>query len=152
MLILSQSPWIGPNRFFSWGTVYWSSYNKFWVKKKKESYGKFWEHIYFFASSSYIYTYVIHICVYVLLWLCWIFYLACALSLAVARGGFSSRRARAPDQAGMVVATCRLNCSTAYGVLAPQPGIEPTPSALQGHILNHWATREVPESSYSDSV
>ena len=28
---LSQSSWIGPNRVFSWGTVYWSSYNKLWI-------------------------------------------------------------------------------------------------------------------------
>ena len=87
-----------------------------------------------------------------LLWLCWVFYSACGLCLAVARGGFSTCRARTPEQTGSVVETCTLSCSTAYGILAPQPGIEPKPSALQGHILNHWTTREVPESLYFDST
>ena len=32
----------------------------------------------------------------------------------------------------------------ACGILAPQPGIEPTPSALEGEVFNHWTTREVP--------
>ena len=31
----------------------------------------------------------------------------------------------------------------ARGILIPQPGIEPTPSALEGS-LNHWTAREVP--------
>ena len=33
----------------------------------------------------------------------------------------------------------------ACGILAPQPGIEPTPPALEGEVLNHWTTREVPK-------
>ena len=36
-------------------------------------------------------------------------------------------------------------CQTARGILVPQPGIEPKPSALETHNLNHWTTREVPE-------
>ena len=30
----------------------------------------------------------------------------------------------------------------ACGILAPRPGIEPTPPALEGEV-NHWTTREV---------
>ena len=33
---------------------------------------------------------------------------------------------------------------TACGILAPQPGIEPTPLALEMQSLNHWTTREAP--------
>ena len=33
--------------------------------------------------------------------------------------------------------------------LAPQPGIKPTPPALEAQSLNHWATREVPVISSS---
>ena len=29
-------------------------------------------------------------------------------------------------------------------ILAPQPGIEPEPPALEVQSLNHWTTREVP--------
>ena len=32
----------------------------------------------------------------------------------------------------------------AYGILVPQPGIEPVPPALEAWILNHWTAREVP--------
>ena len=32
----------------------------------------------------------------------------------------------------------------ACGILAPQPEIEPTPSALEGEVFNHWTAREVP--------
>ena len=32
----------------------------------------------------------------------------------------------------------------ACGILAPRPGIEPAPPALEVHCLNHWTTREVP--------
>ena len=31
----------------------------------------------------------------------------------------------------------------ACGILAPRPGIEPAPPALEG--LNHWTTREIPK-------
>ena len=30
------------------------------------------------------------------------------------------------------------------GILAPQPGIETTPPALEGEVFNHWTAREVP--------
>ena len=29
-------------------------------------------------------------------------------------------------------------------ILVPQPGIPPTPPALEAWSLNHWSTREVP--------
>ena len=32
----------------------------------------------------------------------------------------------------------------ACGILAPWPGIEPTPPALEGEVYNHWTTRVVP--------
>ena len=35
-------------------------------------------------------------------------------------------------------------CHAAYGILVPQPGIEPMPSALGAQILNYWTIREVP--------
>ena len=31
----------------------------------------------------------------------------------------------------------------ACGILASQAVIEPTPSALEGEVLNYWTTREV---------
>ena len=31
------------------------------------------------------------------------------------------------------------------GILAPRPGTEPTPPALEAQGLNHWTAREVPE-------
>ena len=37
----------------------------------------------------------------------------------------------------------------ACGILAPCPGIEPAPSALEAQSLNHWTTREVPLLSLS---
>ena len=33
-------------------------------------------------------------------------------------------------------------------ILVPQPGIEPTPPALEAQSLNHWTTREVPPSFF----
>ena len=33
------------------------------------------------------------------------------------------------------------------GILVPQPGIEPMSPALKVQKLNHWTTREVPDSS-----
>ena len=36
-----------------------------------------------------------------------------------------------------------LHC-TVCGILAPRPGIEPMPPALEAQGLNHWITREVP--------
>ena len=35
----------------------------------------------------------------------------------------------------------------AHGILAPRPGIEPAPSALEGEVFNHWTAREVPTGS-----
>ena len=32
----------------------------------------------------------------------------------------------------------------ACGILAPKPGIEPAPPALEAQSLNHWTAREVP--------
>ena len=33
----------------------------------------------------------------------------------------------------------------ACGILVPQPGIKPTPPALEAQSLNHWTAREVLE-------
>ena len=38
--------------------------------------------------------------------------------------------------------------SLACRILVPQPGIEPTPPAVEVHSLHHWTTRDVPLSSY----
>ena len=38
-----------------------------------------------------------------------------------------------------VLATCHATC----GILAPRPGIETAPPALEARSLNHWTTREV---------
>ena len=35
--------------------------------------------------------------------------------------------------------------SVACGILVPQPGIEPAPSALGAQSLNHWTGREGPQ-------
>ena len=32
----------------------------------------------------------------------------------------------------------------ACGILVPQPGIEPTPPAVEAQSRNHWTAREVP--------
>ena len=45
-----------------------------------------------------------------------------------------------------------LHCR-AYGVLAPWPGIEPKPPALEGRVLtNHWTTQEDPQQRIFDGV
>ena len=31
-----------------------------------------------------------------------------------------------------------------YGILVPQPGIEPVPHAVEAWGFNHWTSREVP--------
>ena len=36
----------------------------------------------------------------------------------------------------------------ACGVLAPQPGIEPVPPALEVQSPNHWTSREVPRLEF----
>ena len=33
-------------------------------------------------------------------------------------------------------------------ILVPQPGIEPTPPAVQAQSLNHWAARAFPVPAY----
>ena len=38
---------------------------------------------------------------------------------------------------------CFLLHCTACGILVPQPGMEPTPPALEGQSLNYWTTGEV---------
>ena len=38
-------------------------------------------------------------------------------------------------------------CHAACGILVPQPGIEPGPSAVKAWSLNHWTDREFPLSS-----
>ena len=37
-----------------------------------------------------------------------------------------------------------LGCTLTCGILALQPGIKPTPPAVEEWSLNHWTTREVP--------
>ena len=39
---------------------------------------------------------------------------------------------------------CILQC---VGILVPQPGIEPTPLAMEARNPNHWTAREVPKSA-----
>ena len=39
-------------------------------------------------------------------------------------------------------------CSMAYGILVPQPGIEPMPPALEVRSLNQWTTRKPPGGSW----
>jgi len=34
------------------------------------------------------------------------------------------------------------------GILVPQPGIEPMPSAVEAWMLNHWTTRVVPKAFF----
>ena len=34
------------------------------------------------------------------------------------------------------------------GILVPQPGIEPGPSAVRAQSLNHWTTREFPNRCF----
>ena len=34
-------------------------------------------------------------------------------------------------------------CHMAYGILVPQPGIEPSPLALESQNVKHWTFREV---------
>ena len=36
----------------------------------------------------------------------------------------------------------------ARGILVPQPGLEPTPPAVEAWSLNHWTTREVPQDLF----
>ena len=43
---------------------------------------------------------------------------------------------------------CGLNCSTACENLAPQTGIKPESLLNARWILNHWTTREVPDSLF----
>ena len=39
---------------------------------------------------------------------------------------------------------CFWPCCAVCRILGPQPGIKPTPPALEAWNLNHWTTREVP--------
>ena len=49
-----------------------------------------------------------------------------------------------------LVVACGLSCPAASGILVPQPGIEPSSSALKDRFLtNYWTTREVPQSPIS---
>ena len=40
----------------------------------------------------------------------------------------------------------------AFGILVPQPGIEPGPLAVEALSLNHWTAREVLRTGFSDSL
>ena len=37
-------------------------------------------------------------------------------------------------------------CHVTFGILVPQPGIEPVPPAVEAQSLNHWTAREVPRT------
>ena len=39
-------------------------------------------------------------------------------------------------------------CHMACGILVPQPGIEPRPSAVRARSPNHWITREFPNNEF----
>ena len=39
-------------------------------------------------------------------------------------------------------------CCTACGILVPQPGIEPWPSAVRAQSSNHWTAREFPKGYF----
>ena len=44
-------------------------------------------------------------------------------------------------------------CRTACGILVPQPGVEPGPSAVKAQGTNYWTAREVPRNhSHVNSV
>ena len=45
--------------------------------------------------------------------------------------------------ASIFLAACELLAVT-WGILLPQPGTEPMPSAVEARSLNHWIIREVP--------
>ena len=47
---------------------------------------------------------------------------------------------------------CLFCCDVALGILVPQPGIEPVPSAGEAQSPNHWPAREFPESAFCLSV
>ena len=36
----------------------------------------------------------------------------------------------------------------AFGILAPRPGMEPEPPAVEARSPNHWTTREVPYTDF----
>ena len=38
-------------------------------------------------------------------------------------------------------------CHVTYGILVPQPGIEPNPPALGAWSLDHWSSRGVPREA-----
>ena len=46
---------------------------------------------------------------------------------------------------------CSMRCSLGHeacGILAPRPGVEPSPPALEGEVLNHWTARKVPAKRF----
>ena len=77
--------------------------------------------------------YFIYLAVWVLAAACGILVVALRIFCYGAR--FSSWGMRAPGYAGQVVAAPGLSCPSAYGVLVPLPGIQPSPTALEGRFL-----------------
>lgn len=51
---------------------------------------------------------------------------------------------------GSVVGVPGFSCSIACRILVPLPGIKPVSPTWQGIFLNHWTTREVPYSLFSN--
>ena len=66
-------------------------------------------------------------------WLCWVFIAVCGLSLVVVSGGYANCSSRVS-----LVGEHRLSCSSACGILASGPGIEPVSYALAGRVLTAW--------------
>ena len=68
---------------------------------------------------------------------------------AVAACRLPSGGTEAPAHVGSVAAVPRLSCSAAWGILVPQPGIEPVSSASEGRFLTTGLPRKSPFLAYS---
>ena len=64
--------------------------------------------------------------------MCWVFAVACRLSLVVANRGFSRCGTQALEYLGSVVVAHGLSCPKACGILTPRPGIKPESPAFEG--------------------
>ena len=89
----------------------------------------------FFSLKKYFYLFLAH----------WVSVALCGLSLVVVGGGYSVQclshcRARALERVGFS------SCGPGHVGLVPGSGIKPVSLALAEWNLNHWTTREVPNS------
>ena len=71
--------------------------------------------------------------------------------ICLARSGLSCGTGSSLCHVGSFIVVHKLSscgvwasCCAACGILVPQPGIKPSPLALQDRFLNHWTTKEVP--------